>query len=113
MSIKLEGAKELAVIFKTLPSKVEKQIARKSLRQGTKIIQKAARDDSPVDTGQLRRSLKIKTMKRKKGRIGMIVQASPKGLPSNKSFYAAFIQYGSKKRGIAPNPFMLRAIDRT
>lgn len=52
-------------------------------------------------------------MKRKKGRIGMLVQSSPRGLPEGKQFYAAFVQYGSKKRKIPPNAFMLRAIERT
>lgn len=58
--------------------------------------------------GQLRDSLKVRAMKSKKGRIGVVVQTR-EGDYKGKTFYGAFIEYGTSK--MAAKPYMRPAFD--
>lgn len=67
----------------------------KSTKEGARKIQKAAKKKAPKDTGRLRKSIKVKKMK--KGGVGYFVKPY--------SYIANFHEYGTKK-GIKPKHFM-------
>lgn len=58
--------------------------------------------------GQLRDSLKVRAMKSKKGRIGVVVQTR-EGDYKGDTFYGAFVEYGTSK--MAAQPYMRPAFD--
>jgi HK97 gp10 family phage protein len=91
--IVLQGAKALERKLKQLPAKAEANVWRQGLRAGAKIIQSQAVADAPKKSGFLAKNIKVRAMKRKKGRIGILVQTS-KGFYRGDDFYAAFQELG-------------------
>jgi HK97 gp10 family phage protein len=108
--IKLDGAKELSKLMTDLPPKVEKKIARKGLRKGAKVTLEAVKQEAPVDTAEMRNSLKVYSAKSKKGNVAVRVATSAKDFTGDQ-FYSAFNVYGTKKQ--PPNDFIGRGFDRT
>lgn len=96
MGMKVEGADKVIRKLKNLENKVQNKITRKALRAGAKVIQKAEKAKAPVDSGRLKRSIKVRAMKRKKGRIGVnvIMRASDF---SGVKFYGNFVIFGFKR----------------
>jgi len=81
--------------FGALFGATEKQIAKaqkRSVKQAVTSLRKVGQRYP----GQLRDSLKIRAMKRKKGRIGFLVQTRD-GDFKGKEYYAAFVEYGTSK----------------
>ena len=122
-SIKLIGGKELDRKLKALPRKVAKKILRQALRAGAKIILAQAKANAPVATGQLKKSLKVRAMKRtRKGTVGFKVQTKAGDFKGDE-FYGSFLEYGFRRgkrpgkgaeytREIVPaQPFMRPAFD--
>jgi HK97 gp10 family phage protein len=68
---------------------------RKAMRVGAKIIQQAMIEQAPVDSGALRQSIKVRSLKRKKGRIGAMVTMRADSFKGD-TFYAGFVEYGHK-----------------
>lgn len=93
--------------FGSLFGATEKQRNKAALR-ATKQAISVAKKSKQRYPGQLRDSLKLRAMKRKKGRIGYIVQ-SGKGDFRGDTYYAAFIEYGTSK--MAAKAFMRPAFD--
>jgi HK97 gp10 family phage protein len=85
--IHVKGLAELSKFLDALPVKIEKNIMRSALRQGAKVIQQQAIANVPVQSGELRKSLKIGTRVR-----GGTVTAAVK----TKVFYAKFVEFGTK-----------------
>lgn len=82
----ITGAVELQQMTQDLMSegKVGKKVFRKGLRAGTKVIAKRVKETFPQHTGEAAKSVKVKALKRKKGRIGFRVSlfaASKAGFP--------------------------------
>lgn len=96
-AVTISGAKELQKKLKGLPEKVANKIIRKALRSGAKIIERQAEINAPVLTGQLKKSIKVKSAKRrKKGEIGVSV-ITGKGDFKGDQFYASFLEFGFKR----------------
>lgn len=94
MTFKLTGDKRLDRKFAALPMKVEKKILRQALRPAAKLILDSARQNAPVDTGALRKSLAVRAGKRtRKGTVRVQVQTSD-GMFTGKTFYGAFQELG-------------------
>lgn len=95
---RVSGVKALQKAFKEFEPKIAKTIARKSMRAGLSILRTAARSNAPVGaTGAVRKAIRIKTAKRKKGMIRLILKVGA-GDFKGKTFYAAFVEYGTKKQ---------------
>ena len=94
-TLRLEGGKALERKLKTLPTRVRNKVVRTALRDGAKIVQAETKSLAPVQTGLLKKSLKVRAMKRKKGRIGINVQMGA-GDYKGETFYGAFVEYGHK-----------------
>lgn len=95
MTLTLQGGKELERKLKTLPTRIRNKVVRTALRSGAKLVQAETKQLAPVATGLLRKSLKVRAMKRKKGRIGINVQMGA-GDYKGETFYGAFVEYGHK-----------------
>lgn len=90
------GFKELDELLKTLPAKVEQNILRGALRAGQKPILDRARLEINSRSGDLSRSLRIRT-KSKKGEVTATLVAGDK-----KAFYAHMVEFGTAQHFIKP-----------
>ena len=92
---KVDGLKQLNKKLKALGPKLEKKVVRQALRAGAKIILADAKRNVPVKSGALKKDVRIKTMKRKKGRVGIIIQTG-----YGETWYGRLIELGWKlKKG--------------
>lgn len=122
------GLQELKAKFAEMPTKVGNRILRTALRTAGKTYLAAVKTESPKLTGLLRRSLKLRAMKRKAGRVGLFVAPKSGMFDSKKGYYPAVVEYGKrrlrrasnqhrKQKGgsfiIPPNPYMKRAFEKT
>lgn len=94
-TLRLEGGKALERKLKTLPTRVRNKVVRTALREGAKIVQHATKELAPVRTGLLKKSIKVRAAKRKRGRIAINVQMGA-GDYKGETFYGAFIEYGHR-----------------
>lgn len=109
-TVTITGAKELQAKLAKLPKKVANKIQRQGIRKGAKIIQEEARRLVPRKSGLLRKSIKVRVPKKKRrGEIIISVQTGSLGDFKGKSFYGAFVEYGTSK--MAARPFMRPAAD--
>lgn len=102
LTIDLRGEKGLLKALAELKTTGQKSAVKKAMRKAAKPIQKAAQQLAPKRTGQLRRSIKVRAMRRSRVRFGVRVVTSPgKNLFTGKTFYGAFQEFGWKtgKRG--------------
>lgn len=76
--------------------------ARAAMKSAAGPVVEQARRDAPRDTGALARSIRATT-----NRDGVVIRAGT----SVRVPYANVIHWGWRKRGIAPNPFLARAIE--
>lgn len=131
-TITIQGFEELEKALRALPEAVEKKILADSLRAGAKPIHAAAVEKCPVyhgpsrpdvTPGQLKKSIKIKTSRRK-GRVRVMVQTG-EGDFKGDEFYGAFVEFGHKigarpsgrgkhsdsRSAVEPHPFLRPAFD--
>lgn len=85
-NVNIKGGKELMAFLSELPAKMERNIMRSALNQGAKVIQAEAKSNVPVDSGELRDSLKRSTRVRR-GKVTAKV--------TSKLFYAHFVEFGT------------------
>lgn len=112
------GIKGLDKALKALPAKIEKKVLRQAMRKGVKPIQAAAKANVPVRSGTLKKAIKVRAMKRKKDRLGVLVIVG-QGDFKGETFYGAMIEYGhfAGKRGtpdrkfVEAKPFMRPAFE--
>ncbi|NML61830.1 HK97 gp10 family phage protein [Massilia sp. RP-1-19] len=86
----IKGGKELDAFLRSLPVKVERNIMRAALRAGAAVLRDEARANVPVDSGALRKSIKVSTGF-KKGVVRATVKTDPKI-----AYYAHMVEYGTK-----------------
>ena len=121
IDISMTGDKHLQQMLDSLEKKDAKRITNQSLRVGTKYLHQRVLLAIPVDTGLLRSLMSrlqqtvraIVRTSRRGGWIGYRVQTPPRAdFPPNtpgitdKWYYPAIVEYGSKKRGTAPHPYI-------
>lgn len=111
--ISILGAPELSRALAALPEKLERKILTKALRQAGKFYQTLAAARSPRDRGKLSSSYKVRALKRRKGRVGVLIQTGTRAQlgidPKQRGFYPAHVEFGHRDRaGVhhAANPFM-------
>ena len=108
VTIAITGDKELNRKLKKL-GKDSKKAVKKATKPALKPVMEESRNLAPVKTGALRRSIKVRALKRSRVWVGSrVTTALGKG---QNQFYGAFQEYGTK-RGITPKLFMTRAAER-
>jgi HK97 gp10 family phage protein len=118
LTVVLTGDKELNAKLAALTGKQAKEAIRKAARPALQVTLQAARSLAPIRSGSLRRSLKIRTIRRSRTRVGMRLTTSKSDNQySGKTFYAAFQEWGWKtgsrksknRRQIAATNFLKQA----
>lgn len=110
ISIDLKALDKTLKKLNTIGSNVANTGLRKALRAGAKVVLKQAKKNCPVDTGTLRKSLRVLAGKSKEN-VSYLVTTSGGHLFKGKAFYAGMVEDGVPSRGIPPNPFLRRALD--
>jgi HK97 gp10 family phage protein len=87
--LRIEGLAELDKMLKTLPATIEGNVMRGGLRAGTKIFADLAKAAVPVDDGDLKKSVRVRTRNRR-GQLSASVVAGNK-----KAWYAHLIEFGT------------------
>jgi HK97 gp10 family phage protein len=117
LKVEFKGLEDLKKAFDLLPKKVAVKAASKAVRAGARIIQKAARSKVPVDSGNLRRSVTIKILNKRRDAMQVAALVGPgsgyfskkKGQKTGDGFYGFFVEYGTKR--FKAKPFMRQAFD--
>lgn len=122
------GGRELANFLQQLPVKVEKNILRAALRAGGIVFREEARDNVPVEDGDLKASIRV-TTRMKRGTIYASVKAGGRRAPhwhwvefgtkphKIKAKKQAALAFGGKiartvdHPGARPKPYMRPALD--
>lgn len=99
MAIHVKGAKELEALLKKLPGKVAKRVVNNGLRAGARLIRDEAKAKVPVNTGKLRDSITVATVK---GKVKV-------GFKPPESRRAHLTEFGTEFQ--PAQPFMRPAID--
>ena len=129
----IEGAAKVRKQLESLGPRVAKNVLRQAIRPAAKLIQGTAKSLVDVDKGNLKKSIKVRSLKRSRTRVGMTIATSASdNLFKGKTFYGGFLEYGyrrgkrtneikraqKKKKSVAdsrpevpPRPFMKPAFD--
>lgn len=101
----IEGLTELHAALSKLPEKVERKVLRSMVQAGGQVVVKAARQNVPVDSGELKKGIVRRSKKGKKvaGQVEVSVG------PSTDVFYGRFLEFGTAH--IAARPFLRPAFD--
>jgi HK97 gp10 family phage protein len=103
VSFIITGFKEIDDKLKGLEKKVQKKVTRQAMRKGLKPVLSEARANAPVDTGELRKGIKIKSGKGSRRQITMNVQTT------DPNYVGKFLEFGTRK--MKAHPFMRPAYD--
>jgi len=101
ISMTIVGTEALAAVLKNIPEKEAKPAIRAGTRAGQKIIARATKRMAPRRTGRLVSAIKVKAMKRRRGRIGTVTVLG-EGFLKGDTFYGAFQEFGwyaGKRKG--------------
>lgn len=103
----LLGDKELDRVLRTFPEKVQTRALRPAVRDGIKIVAKAAKAAMPRASGAMMRAgFKVRSMKRKKGRVGVRIYTGTReqlGIPEKaKGYYPFAVETGTAARHATP-----------
>ncbi len=109
MTATLTGDKLLDRKLAQMDRKVQNKMVRDGLKAGLQPILDEAKANAPVKRGLLKRSLKIRGAKRRRGTIGRAI-ITKEGFFKGEAFYAGFVEFGTKF--IKPRKFIKRAFDR-
>jgi HK97 gp10 family phage protein len=102
-SIKIIGDKEISRKLKELSRKDRKKAIRIGSRKGAKVVQKKAKKNVPKDTGELRKSIKVRSLKRSRRWTGAkVVSALRHTWP---------VEQGVPERNVPGVKYMARAMD--
>lgn len=86
------GFREFEDLLKQLPKRVARKVMAGALRKAAAPIRDSARANVPVETGEMRKSIKIYAGKtRRKGRTAVFI-----GIVGKKGPLAHLVEYGSK-----------------
>lgn len=92
MNVDILGGKALAKALSELPLKIERNIMRSALRAGASVIAAEARRNVPVDTQELKRSIRTSSNSKR----GMVEANAVVGnRKSKKGWYATFVEFGT------------------
>jgi len=94
-----------------LPTAMRNKIIRQETRRAMKeVLLPAAKSQTPKKTGALRKSIKIRAIKRSRKSSGVRLAASDRDFVGD-MFYAGFIEYGFRRGGTkVPGQEILRKI---
>lgn len=72
--ISMLGSQALSEALAALPEKLERRVVTRATRAAGKFFLTLAKGRAPKETGKLAQTLKLKSLKRRKGRVGVSIQ---------------------------------------
>lgn len=113
--ISLLGDTALSETLAGLSEQMERTVLAKAMRDGGKFLLTLTQAAAPVSTdphdphrGRLKATLTLRTLRRRKGRVGVAIQTGTRaelGLsPKDKRYYPAFRELGTRK--LPPDPYL-------
>ena len=97
-SITVTGIKELDRQLRELDAKLAKTYVRKAMRKSLVPVKDQAKKNAPVDTGHLKKSIKIRAAKRSRKQFGAVVRAGNQTGNIRDEFYGGFMEWGYRMR---------------
>ena len=119
LTIRLEAVTDkLNAKLWELETKESKKGAKRATREAAKVVLRYAKSNVPVDSGALKKSLKVKAMKRSRKRKDQVGSSVITGIDTMKAFvgdqfYGQFIEFGWTLRDGSeepPRPFLRPAL---
>lgn len=98
-----------------MPDKLQKKVLRPATRAAGKVVLDRVKSNTPVDTGELRKSWRLRALRRSrkfKDRVGVRVYTGVRGATrtfSGETFYGSFLEFGAPGAGIPPLGFVARS----
>jgi len=111
--VEVAGLKELQVKLRTMPTRIANQLQRTAVRKAAHVVANKAKELVPVKTGALRKSIKVKALKRSRrnrGRVGARV-VTGKDLFKGDTYYGGMVEFGTKR--MRARPFLRSAAQYT
>lgn len=109
---KIHGLQELDKQLRELEPKLAKKVTRKALRDAAKLTAAKAKELVPVDEGDLRDSIRVKSGKSRKGTVSVIVTTSASdNIFSGEAYHGGFIEFGTSK--MEAKPFLRPALEQS
>lgn len=109
VQINLDGVKQLEQALAKVGVGVRTRVLRSGMRSGMDVVTALARAAAPVRTGKLRMSLEtINGRTNSKWKVRVETRAG-QGFYKGEAYYAAFLEFGTKK--MPPRPFLTPARD--
>jgi len=115
VDISLIGNKQMQRKLRRLGKLIQKKIVKKALREGARPVLKSAQANAPVDTGLLKRSLKLRVLKTKRGGdvFGVGVMTGSRDqldiAPDDPYYSPTAVEFGHGE--VPAQPFMRPAMD--
>jgi len=100
--MKISGLKETFKALEQFEPKVIKALERKALRKAAKMLQAEAKQIVPVDEGELKDSIAVKSGKRSKKKISMLVETD--------TTHSGIVEYGGIHK--EAEPYLRPAVDK-
>lgn len=96
--VEIQGLQQLNALLQQLPAKMEANILRGALRASGVVLRDEAKTQAPVDSGELRDSIRVSArIDKKNGSIRAKVTAG-----NRKVFYAHMVEHGTAAHFIKP-----------
>lgn len=113
MTVKISGIPEIQKKFEALPAKMQRKLLRSAMTKVARIVVAEAKARVPVDTGELRKSIKVAGLAGGRG-AGLAARGGGKAAPIGKRVrattpYAHIIEKGRKNAGA--QPFLAPALE--
>lgn len=109
-SFNLASIPELKKALLDLDKKVGKKVIQSAVKRGLTPMKQAAIAKVPVDTGLLKRSIKVRTIAKSRTHFGQSVSISDTSF-RGEAFYGYFQEYGTSK--MPAKGFLRKAFDET
>jgi HK97 gp10 family phage protein len=106
--LQMKNDKRLERTLLSLPKKIARKVISPASKTTAKIAQAAIKQDTPVLTGELRRSLAVRAIKKSRRYVGFNVRFSRR--KNADGFHAPFIELGTKH--IEARHFQEKAFNR-
>lgn len=103
-AVRVEGTREFISALEASERKIAKKATRTAEKAGASIVASEAKTEVPVRTGKLKRSIRAGSSATRGG----IVRAGNRTSVE----YAKPIHFGWRSRGIRPQPFIYKAMDK-
>lgn len=108
----LQGLDEIFKEFKKMEEKAHRKILLKAVRKAARILRKRAKENAPVDTGTLKKSIAIKTLKKIENHLASVIVGARHGInEKDDGWYAHILEFGSVK--MPAQPFLEPAFYQT